>query len=484
MTFFSQLDLRQRFNLTVFVSIAVAASLLIILVYGVTAKYADDYSSHYWQEHAKTFADSVKYPVIMGSTSDSKDIAQSFTANQSILKASIYTPRHELLTTSGRAAECQPIAADFTHPFYRESVDNWCFYSPISQNSKVLGHVELIISKVDLKTVLQHLLLASGLIILVFSVFIFIIVRRFSAIFTTTLVEISEVLESASLGTRGVRVSFSGAADIDQIRDTFNDLLEEIELNERVLEQRVTDRTHELKIALDSSQSANQYKSQIMALVTHEMKTPLNAISSFLQLALEKIKEESDDDIKHTFYSRALVRANELNELIDNILLQAKLETIRYELSCASIDLQPLMQKCAEKAAALQHRNQNRLLLLGQDLTICLDAEIISHIVNNLLSNACKFTRNGDIELNWRLEDSDLVIQVSDTGCGIDKQYIDKIFDAFCQVDMSMTRRYGGVGLGLAITDKCVQLLGGTIAVKPNVGKGTIFTVRIPSSIV
>jgi signal transduction histidine kinase len=144
--------------------------------------------------------------------------------------------------------------------------------------------------------------------------------------------------------------------------------------------------------------------------------------------------------------------------------------------------VKPLMQVCADKVAPLQARNRNRLTLSGQDVSVVADAEVLMHIINNLLSNACKFTLEGDITLSWWLEPALLVIQVGDTGCGIPDEFRARIFDAFWQVDMSLSRKYGGYGLGLAIVRQFVQQLGGDITVETNVVKGTLFTVKIPNS--
>jgi len=175
-----------------------------------------------------------------------------------------------------------------------------------------------------------------------------------------------------------------------------------------------------------------------------------------------------------------LLRANELKDNIDNILLQSRLEANKFNLSISMVAVKPLMQECAEKIKLSHNRNRNRLELAGPDISIRCDGEVLRHIVNNLLSNACKFTQEGDIQLNWRQERDDLVIQISDTGCGICDENHSRIFDAFWQEDMSLSRKFGGHGLGLAIVQQFVQRLSGTITVTSNAGTGTTFTVRIP----
>lgn len=476
------LNLRQRYNLTVFIAIALAYCLMIGLLYKVIDNYADDYTSHYWQDYTKTFSDAVKYSVIMRSTSVSEVLTHNFAADKNVLKASVYNSQDELLATSGGNQNCKATRIGLNRPLVIESYDYWCFYAPITQATNYLGHVELIISKADLKAVFGQLLWVSGLIILVFTAFIFFVVRHFSGLFTTTLVEMAVVLKNVSQGVRGSRVTFSGAADIDMMRDVFNDMLSKIELNEQALEERVADRTNALKIALDSSQAANVYKSQIMAMVSHEMKTPLHAVVAGLQLLYEQVPQGPKHELYKEYHTKALNRANELNGYIDNMLLHGKLEANQFEVAHAVVAVRSLLQGCADKVAPLQVRNRNRLTLSGQDISVVADAEVLRHIVNNLLSNACKFTLEGDITLSWWLEPALLVIQVGDTGCGIPDEFRARIFDAFWQVDMSLSRKYGGYGLGLAIVRQFVQQLGGDITVETNVGKGTLFTVKIPNS--
>jgi signal transduction histidine kinase len=328
---------------------------------------------------------------------------------------------------------------------------------------------------------LQQILTVSGLIVGLILVVIYFVVRRFSGNFTEPMVEMVAVLNNVAQGIPGGRVSFSGAPDIVSMGDTFNEMLARIEINEQVLEQKIEDRTRELKTALDRSEAANDYKSHIIATVSHEMKTPLHAISAYLELIHNSLPEGADYELSRDFHRRAMIRTGELNELIGNILLHGKLNANKVDIVPASLTLQTLINECVEKITPILERNRNRIKLLGHTVSIVSDAEVVKHVINNLLSNACKFTREGNITANWWKEQAILVLQVSDTGCGIPRQFHQKIFDSFWQVDMSMTREYGGTGLGLAITKQFVDLLGGEISVSSVVGKGSVFTVRIPS---
>jgi signal transduction histidine kinase len=496
----NQLDLRQRYNLIIFITLGVAGCLLMLCLTLAIENYANEYTNHYWQEHTGIFAHSVEYSVTLGAKAKSEAIANSFAADKNVLKAAIYTNQQTLLAVAGNNVDCLTNQQAFTQPFVVEASNHWCFYAPIYQDSPTggyeqksadtkstpslyLGYVELVVSKTELKTLLHQILAVSGLIVLVFLVLIFNSVKRFSGTFTQPLVDIIKVLDRFARGNPGGRVSFSGSSELTAMGHTFNDMLSRIEENERILEQKIADSTSELKVALENSEAANQYKTQIVATVSHEMKTPLHIIQNCLATSLDAIPETAENELMREFHQRALMRAADLNDLINNILLQGKLEAKSVAVKLAPLDILPLMQACADKLSPYLQRKNNMLKLRGKNCSIVSDAELLSHIVNNLLSNACKFTVDGEITLNWWLDDLGLTIQVADTGCGIPVQYHTKIFDSFWQVDMSMGRKYGGSGLGLTVTKQFVELLGGDISVASSEGNGSRFFIIIPNFI-
>ena len=337
----NQLDLRQRYNLTVFIALGVAGCLLMFCLALAIENYANDYTNHYWQEHTGIFAHSVEYSVTLGAKSKSESIANSFAADKNVLKAAIYTSQQDLLAVAGKNVDCITSQPASTRPFMVEASNHWCFYAPIYQDSPTgsyeqkradstpslyLGYVELVVSKTELATVLHQILAVSGLIVFMFLVLIYNGVRRFSGTFTQPLVDIINVLDSFAHGNPGGRVSFSGSNELTAMGDTFNDMLSRIEMNERILEQEIADRTSELKVALENSEAANQYKTQIVATVSHEMKTPLHIIQNCLATSLEALPDTAENELMREFHQRALMRTADLNDLINNILLQGKLE--------------------------------------------------------------------------------------------------------------------------------------------------------------
>ncbi|MBK8815385.1 MAG: HAMP domain-containing histidine kinase [Methylococcaceae bacterium] len=411
------------------------------------------------------------------------------------MKAAVYSNHQDLLAASGQALGCHAEYRAFDRSYSVETRGNWCFYAPIYQDSPsgtferkladtrnpdYLGHVELVVSKAEMESLLGQILAVSGLIVVFIVGIIFFLVRHFSGSFTQPLVEMVRVLNHVAQGIPGGRVLFFGASDMVALGETFNGMLSRIEMNERLLEQKIAERTEALKVALESSEAANHYKMHIVATVSHEMKAPLHTIRNCMEASLEALPDNSDNEVLRQLHLRALVRSDELNDMIGNILIHGKLEANSVKMTLLPVDLLPFMQVCAEKIAPCLERNRNTLQLLGKDDTVVLDQLMLSHIINNLLANACKFTVDGSITLNWWQDILGLVIVVSDTGCGIPEAYLGKIFDSFWQVDMSMTRQYGGTGIGLTVIKQFVDQLGGAISVTSQVGKGSVFTIKIP----
>ena len=478
-----QLNLQQRFYTTVFIGISLASLLIIGLMYWAISQFATQYVSDYWQGYTKTFSEAVKYPVILGSAPDALAVSKTFAGDKNVKKTAVYSNKQESLANVGKDPGCKSPPASYTDAFTVDAGSDWCFYAPITHESKVVGHVELMTSKAGVKALLLRMLITIGLIILLFAILVFLIVRQQSSAFTSTLTAIESVLKTVSQGRTGARLSFSGSDNINKIRDGFNDMLVEIEQNKQLLEQRVVDRTQELEKALEGSQTANVYKKQIMMTITHELKTPLHAISMFLQTLLA-LPEGTDPKTLREFNLTALARANDMKDDIENFLLKNKLAADNHDLNYSTVDIMALMQTCAEKVSVLRNRNKNRLVLSNNPLSFQCDADMLTHIVNNLLSNACKFTQNGDIQLNWWQAHDRLSVQVIDTGHGISPENRSRIFEDFWQGNMGESRKLGGHGLGLYIVKQFVNRLQGSIVVTDNAGKGSIFTVTLPSPIV
>jgi len=249
--------------------------------------------------------------------------------------------------------------------------------------------------------------------------------------------------------------------------------------------RRLKDNESRLEARTRALVDAGKQKAQFMANVTHELRTPLQGIIGLSDLVAHGIYGEASErqqqamrDLKGS--------AKRLLTLIDDLLQLASADAGKLELRATEVDLAELLPGAISTA---------QWLLGGKQLTVELDVEPslpklmtdrgkVNQVVLNLLSNAIKFTpEGGSIVLRARRDRDDadaLCIEVEDTGVGIPTREIDRVFDEFHQVDGSMSREYGGVGLGLALVRRLLALLGGTVDVRSQVGRGTTFVVRLP----
>jgi len=230
----------------------------------------------------------------------------------------------------------------------------------------------------------------------------------------------------------------------------------------------------------------SQHKSQFVASMSHELRTPLNAIIGLTEMMVSNAPRFGTEKAAEPL-RRVHGAGTHLLGLINQVLDLSKIEAGKLELSPETVNLAPLLEDVIGTTRQLADQNKNRLILdvqanLGQ-LTV--DPMRLRQILLNILSNACKFTKQGEVQLrvkkvvdggNW------IEIAVADTGIGMTPEQQTKLFEEFTQADSSTSRQYGGTGLGLAITRKLARLMGGDVTVTSELGKGSIFTVRLPAS--
>jgi signal transduction histidine kinase/CheY-like chemotaxis protein len=227
--------------------------------------------------------------------------------------------------------------------------------------------------------------------------------------------------------------------------------------------------------------AASRHKSEFLANMSHELRTPLNAIIGIAEMLREDAEDAGQDDLVEPL-GRIHRAGGHLLQLINEILDLSKIEAGKLELHLEEIELAALIREVAATAEPLAARNGNRLIVecpkgIG---SIRSDTTRLRQIVLNLLSNACKFTEQGQVRLSLGVDPDGLTITVADTGIGMSAEQIGRLFQEFSQADSSTTRRYGGTGLGLAISRKLARLMGGDITIESAPGVGTTFTVRLP----
>ncbi len=247
----------------------------------------------------------------------------------------------------------------------------------------------------------------------------------------------------------------------------------------------------ELRRARDQAMEANLAKSSFLANMSHELRTPLNAVIGYSEMIVEEIdhirqSNEPGAEVASQFIpdlERIELAGQHLLSLINDTLDLSKIEAGKITTHIERFAVEELLQDIMTTVRPLARKRDNTLELdLDDDIgEMCTDATKVRQILFNLLSNACKFTRQGNIRLAASLgeENDQIVFAVEDTGIGMSREHIDTIFDAFSQADASTTREFGGTGLGLTIASHFCDLLGGDIEVTSTLGEGSRFTVRL-----
>ncbi len=229
---------------------------------------------------------------------------------------------------------------------------------------------------------------------------------------------------------------------------------------------------------------ASEHKSQFVASMSHELRTPLNAIIGLTEMMVTNATRFGTEKAQEPL-QRVNRAGTHLLGLINQVLDLSKIEAGKLEFNPQTVQLAPLINEVIGTTGQLAEKNKNRLVVDAQENlgVLTVDPMRLRQILLNLLSNACKFTKQGEVKLQARKVangGNGIELAVVDTGIGMTAEQQAKLFEEFSQADAATARRFGGTGLGLAITRKLARMMGGDVTVTSEQGKGSVFTVRLP----
>lgn len=342
--------------------------------------------------------------------------------------------------------------------------------------SKKVGEVSVVINRNNVNVRRNEIILNGVLITLLLTIATIFVAVLFSRSITRPIQKIHEGVKKIKKGNLSYRIPVNFSGELAALANGVNNMTVALE-SARLKEEK---QKESLMLAKQEAEDANKAKSLFLSSMSHEMRTPLNAVLGFAQLI--EI-DAQDDNIKENIHE-IIIASKHLLGLIEDFLELSLIESGNVKLSLENYKFKSIIDDCVSmvKSSADKRSIQidNKIDLIP-DATIYVDGKRFRQVVLNLLTNAIKYNNeNGSVTINYFIEDdSMLCLSVKDTGRGIDSLYYDKLFSYFDRAGQECSN-ITGTGLGLAISKTLVEKMNGTIDFESEVGKGSHFWIKVP----
>ncbi|MHC8402259.1 ATP-binding protein [Pseudomonas sp. MDT1-17] len=490
MTFRRRWDINTR---TQIISLGPALLLTLLLISFFTFVRIQDLRqelNHTGQLIANQLAPATEYGVISGNNE----------VLDSLLKATLATPNVRFLEVQDSANRIL-VYVEQPSETHNRSHQVEVFQAPVRlqrialhndffQGSKVantapaedyLGRVIVGLSNDAFSQRQQEILFKAGILALFALLFTFLVARRLAASLSQPIRDISNAVKAIQDGDYKTPLPIVDDTELGALSQHINNLADGLEQASREQHQAMA----QLIQTREEAEKANNAKSDFLAMMSHELRTPMNGVLGMLQLLETTAMTEEQVE----YAALASESTEHLLKVINDILDFSRIERSELELEHIPFNLADLIGSCAQSFthSAVQ-RGLNLTLLIPEDmraLQVQGDPTRIRQILVNLIGNALKFTERGrvSIEPQWQSLDHELLwftCTVRDSGIGISAESLELMFNAFQQADSSISRRYGGTGLGLPIARTLAERMGGTLRAQSEEGRGSVFTLEIP----
>lgn len=405
--------------------------------------------------------------------------------------------------------------AAFLYPLFT-SDERLLFTSPITTEDILLdditnptepdkNHKYKMIGYVDLELTTQYsteekirILMQGGLITLSILFISALLASRISKTIADPVIELTHTVRNIASGDYSARIAQNAPGELSTLELYVNIMANKLQVTYEDMESQISDYTEELQQTLEelevknaaidierrNAMLANKSKSEFLANISHEIRTPLSGILGFSELLENTNLGQQENDYAHTIHKSAEILLSIINDVLDF----SKIESGKLEINISEFDVQNITEEVIDLLTpAAYEKNIELFYHLDKDIPniIVTDHARLRQILTNLIGNAVKFTGDGHVHLHIKNHNINEVkkgikFTVTDTGIGMDKINNESLFDAFTQADTSITRRFGGTGLGLVISKRLTQLMGGEIGFDSTLNEGSTFWFTIP----
>ncbi|AZE47641.1 Sensory box histidine kinase/response regulator [Pseudomonas chlororaphis] len=444
--------------------------------------------NHTGQLIANQLAPATEYGVISGNSEGLESLLKATLATPHVRFLEVQDSRNKILVyveqpseTHNRSQQVEVFQAPVRLQRIQLSNDFFQDDPSVSPNEDYLGRVIVGMSNDAFSQRQQEILFKAGILALFALLFTFLLARRLAASLSQPISAMGTAVKAIQQGDFKTPLPIVDDAELGDLSRHINNLAAGLEQASREQHQAMA----QLIQTREEAERANNAKSDFLAMMSHELRTPMNGVLGMLQL----LETTEMTDEQHEYAALASESTEHLLKVINDILDFSRIERSALELEHIPFNLAELISSSAQ---AFQHSAAQRGLDLQlrlppgmESLQVKGDPTRIRQILVNLIGNALKFTEQGSvtIEPQWQALDHELLwftCSVRDSGIGISPQSLELMFNAFQQADSSISRRYGGTGLGLPIARTLAERMGGTLRAQSEEGRGSVFTLEIP----
>lgn len=382
------------------------------------------------------------------------------------------------VTWQGRANEME-LGANrvFIHPMGVADPADTDPYLAALPHRKIAGQVVVVLSTASLEQTRANVLAGAGVLVALFLPLVGAVAWRMSHGLSSRLRALSRAVERIADGQLSVRVQAASSGELGLLEQNINRMASALQEGREELERRIREATAELTAQKQAAEAAVQVKSRFLAAASHDLRQPLHALTLLVAALKERLASGETQQLVRHIESSALAMQELLNALLDLSRLDAGVVVARPECFPLARVLQGIQRQfaplAAEKGLVLQVRTTQAWSYT--------DPLLVERILINLVANAIRYTESGWVSIGARQEGDGLRLEVWDTGPGIPKAYQDRIFEEYFQLVNPERSRDKGLGLGLAIVARLARLLGTSVNVYSEPGKGSCFSLRLPA---